>query len=247
VSIESLMDEVNIISGDRSYIHMPNTWRNKKDGSLHGCMILHGGGTQPSLLFDSQIKQLLIPMSAHYPCITSYAGGNLWLNDTSLNNHTTIYNYMINPTGLGVAPEIFLFGNSMGGGDALAWARANKTKVKGLILHQPLLDLNDIIVDDKLGQGAEASASYAGGYSNTTYGATHNPVMFADQLADIPILLLTSINDGVITPDIVLNFIHKINEVPDNKLELLPLYSYHGDLSTVPVDRIIEFMDRVAA
>lgn len=120
-------------------------------------------------------------------------GTNTWGNDTAIDRTDSAKAYLeADWAQVGPVP---LIGISMGVLTAMAYALANPTKVLCIAAVIPALDLNDLKVNR--GLAAAIDPAYGGTYDNATDGPTHSPVMFADDLPDIPIRLWTASNDPV--------------------------------------------------
>jgi hypothetical protein len=74
-----------------------------------------------------------------------------------------------------------------------------------MVLLQPASDVQDIVTNNRGGFAAIVNAAYSGGYSDGTYGAAHNPKLFASTLAasGIPAWVAYASDDPTVIPSSV--------------------------------------------
>ncbi len=129
-----------------------------------------------------------------------YGGPANWGASNAMVRMTAAYNYL--QTQPNVKPgKVVLMGGSMGALCCLNWAAANPDKVACVVGIIPVINLNDIVVNNRGGYGAEASAAY-GTWSESTYGATYNPKTMAGlgKYNGLPILLFYGTTDTLCIP-----------------------------------------------
>ena len=90
----------------------------------------------------------------------------------------------------------------MGGQVSLNWAAANRDKVSCLVSVIPVVDPNDIVVNNRSGYAGLVNAAYQGGWSQATYGSTYNPLTLAQagRFAGLPMLLFYGTTDALCVP-----------------------------------------------
>lgn len=139
--------------------------------------------------------------------------------------------------------KAFLIGASMGGLTALNWAAANPTKVAGIVLIIPVINLNDVKVNNRGGYASLVNAAHGGNYDQATQGATKNPqtMATAGKYAGIPILLYYGLTDTVCVPGEATTFAATVGP----NVETVALNSGHENASYLAVDnqRIIDFFN----
>jgi pimeloyl-ACP methyl ester carboxylesterase len=130
-------------------------------------------------------------------------GGDLWGSNTNITDIEAARTYFNTKYGALTSSKVAVIGGSMGGAAAMAWARANPTKCACLVLMLPVCDLNDMVVNNRLGLAASINAAYGGAYNNGTDGPNHSPVQFAAQLSGIPTQIWYATDDIVVIPSTV--------------------------------------------
>jgi len=90
----------------------------------------------------------------------------------------------------------------MGALYALNYARQNKDRVLGIVTFAGVADLQAF----RDANPATVDAAYSGGYSNATYGAVHNPTVYAasGDLSGIPMRLYYATDDTTVPPETTL-------------------------------------------
>lgn len=126
-----------------------------------------------------------------------------WANNNAISRVADAVAYAQSPSGMGAKTDkVLLIGASMGGAVAMAYARANPSKVAGLILLRPVASLQDFgTVNGFTG----INGAYGGTYSDTTDGPTHSPIQFASQLTGIPTVIYAASDDAVCTYSVTQN------------------------------------------
>lgn len=180
-----------------------------RDGTRRGIVFCHGAGVTELYAIDQSSPNMAALLraivDAGYPVLASLCAGNNWGNDGGIAKVSAARTYLQGTLGA-KSGKVILIGNSMGGCLSYAWARANLTSVACIVGILPVSDLNDIVTNNRGGLGAEASGAYSGGYSEATYGATHNPVNFAAQLSGLPIQAWSASDDTIVVPSTVTAF-----------------------------------------
>lgn len=193
-------------SGEQEVALFPRASSPLKTGVLY----VHGAeGSNPSGMAWMSLSGrwgIMREVASRTPMLCPELGGNsTWGNDTALARMTASYNYL--QTLPGVSPgKVSLLAQSMGGTTAVAWARANPSKVDRIAMLIPVINLLD--VRDNSSYQAAIDAAYGGAYSEATYGATHNPltIALAGGLAGIKVQLWYGATDTLCKPEFALQF-----------------------------------------
>lgn len=136
--------------------------------------------------------------AAGFPLLSVDGGGSTWGSDTAISRLAEAVSYLQGPMGA-LDGKVLLVGVSMGNADAMAYTRANPSKVAGVLSVIPVCDVDDIYQSNRGGCGPAISGAY-GGWSQATHGPAHNPITFASQLAGVPVRLYYSTADAVCLP-----------------------------------------------
>lgn len=178
-------------------------------GTRYGVIFGHGVGQggdnfvrNPGSLTD----KLWALADAGYPVMTAdlsaatYAGAN-WGNTDHIAAVGAAYTYLTT-AGEAKPGRVFVFGSSMGT-LALNWVRQNKALVAAFAASIPVLDPNDIYVNDKAGHRVTLEAAWAVTYPAplTATPALYQPVYYAaGDLSGLPVRLWPSANDPIASP-----------------------------------------------
>lgn len=164
-------------AGETGLAIMPKHYRG--DGSKPGVILLHGNAEDDVAAFgrtpltNNQTRMANAIADAGYPCFAPLAAGNAMANDTALARVSDAYAYLTGA--LGAKPgKVALLGLSMGGGTAMAWARANLASVSCMVLLEPMSDINDVITNNRAGLAAAVHTAYGArtdGSCSTTSGS----------------------------------------------------------------------------
>ena len=162
-----------------------------------GIVYCHGSGDTATISFEEDNQRnLMFGLARFSTVMAADLGFQTWANDTAITRIGQSITYL--ESNYGVISPVVLVAGSMGAANALAYTRANPTKVKALALIIPLTDITDIY---GRGAGSEIDVAYGGTYSDVTHGPTHNPIRFATSLpSNLPIHLWTSDNDPICVP-----------------------------------------------
>ncbi len=136
-----------------------------------------------------------------------------------------------------------LISGSMGGLISMNWAAANRAKVSCIVSVIPVCNVTDIVTNNREGYAQFANSAYAGGWSEATYGAGHNPFTLsqAGKLAGIPMLFFYGLTDKLCTP----TWPEQMKQHAGNNLTLVPLQSGHDYDSYAAVNQpmIVDFLN----
>lgn len=170
---------------------------------------------------------------------TREGGGTTWANDVALAAVDAAVLALHDEMGA-KTDKVVLMGYSMGGACSMAWARAHPDRVACMALINPVSDINDIWIGPPAGRGSLApgiDAAYGGTWSNATYGALHNPVLFASQLSGIPMQIWYSLDDTIVRPFTVENVIAQHGNV-----DVHTMNGIHTDMTDLSVSRFAAFI-----
>lgn len=178
----------------------------KPAGTMPGVIFCHGNTGRSWDSSGADFAQVVNALAdAGYPVLSGdWGGSSTWGNDTTIARITTGKAYLQASMGA-KAGKIILVGASAGGQGALVWAAANPTLVSCLVGLLPVSDVNDIFVNNRAGIAANISSCYSGGWSQATYGATHNPVTIAAAggLTALKMRLFYGTTDTIVIPSTV--------------------------------------------
>lgn len=137
-----------------------------------------------------------------WPIVTPDLAGDTACNDTGTTRVGEARTWIQASPQSAKSGKVILLGWSEGGGTAMKYALDNPTNVAAMILLQPLSDLQDVVTNNRGGFASLVNAAYSGGYSDATYGAAHNPKLFASTLAasNIPAWVAYATDDTVVIP-----------------------------------------------
>lgn len=110
--------------------------------------------------------------------ITDTGGTAAWGNNTSIAAVGQVKTWLQGTWGA-KAGKVALVGVSMGAVTALNYARANPTLVSCVVVCIPVIDLNDIVVNNRGSLAASVNTAYGGTYNDGTDGPTHSPAQYA--------------------------------------------------------------------
>lgn len=135
-----------------------------------------------------------------------------------------------------------LVSGSMGGLNSLNWAAANKAKVSCIVSVIPVLNTDDVFVNNRGGYKWTLNAAYPNGWTQATYGAAHNPFTMsaAGKFTGIPMLFFYGLTDTLCLP----TWATQMAAHAGNNITLVPLNSGHDFDSYAAVDqpRIVDFL-----
>lgn len=203
------------LSTDRALLWSPKGYR--RDNTKRGVVILRGaasGATDPNTGFLTGASQtdlarialaitsLDLPMISPQMGVSGSASQDNFTNSTALNIVTDAVTYLTGTMGA-KTDKVLMVAHSMGAGQAMAYARANPSKVSAMIVLQPLSDIQDVVSNDRGGFAASINVRFSGGYSDATYGSVSNPALFGASLAGIPIQFWYSTDDTIVIPSTV--------------------------------------------
>jgi len=192
-------DSVN--TGEGYVLFAPKNYQapNTIPGHIHA----HGAGndsTEP--LLAGGLNAFISGVAKQRRVISTDMGGvQTWGNDTAIARMTAAKTF-VGSQGGKISAKMSLSGLSMGGASVLAWAAQNKSLIGCMVLMIPVLDITDIVSNNRSGSAATVNACYSGGWSEGTYGATHNPytMAVAGAYSDLPIMIVNGSTDPISVP-----------------------------------------------
>lgn len=177
----------------------------KKDGSKPAILYAHGrGGTARDFFDPSVYSKLKALTDAGYPFVANDLGGTTnYGNNTAITRLGQTRAFAQSAEVGAKAGKVVLFSVSMGGLAVCNWARQNKANVACIVMTVPATELeyyhnNDLLPD--VNEAAEIEAAYGGltGYNNSL--ATHSPLNYAAEIADLPIAIHYNTDDTMASP-----------------------------------------------
>lgn len=221
-----------VFAGEADVVIRPTNYGLAKAGVIY----IHGAEGEPGggltwMKVPERIPLLRAIAAAGHTIISADLGGvATWGNDTAQSRITAARVYLQTLAGV-TAGRVILVGQSMGGQNALIWAKNNPTLVHCAVVIIPVIDLADI--RDNRGLGASIDSAYPGGYNQATMGAARNPATFAaaGALNGIPIQCWYGSSDALCLPAFTQTFATKANGC-----ELHSLPGGHAEATAGAVD-----------
>lgn len=136
--------------------------------------------------------------------------------------------------------KVAVVGRSMGGCQALNWARQNKAAVAAIALVCPLVNLVD--AHDRVFE-AEVDAAYGTHAAYLAGLPTHDPTAYAAELAGIPIRIWYATDDTSILPAHVLAFAAAVGA----SCSTVSMGPVGHTVTAAPVEDVAAFLDAHAA
>lgn len=223
--------------GDYGMLLTPKGWRG--DGTVYGGIALHGATGLPMVYTDPSSSGPSSIQIAHYevlacgrPLFCPYVQGDQFGNATAT---AVIDDAIAVLATIGCkAGKAFLFGESMGAGEAFSYALQHPTKVTSITGIVPMSNLLTIWQNNRAGVTASINAAAGGTYVPATHGPTMDPNVFGASLAGIPIDLWYSSNDTIVLPAEVQALAALIG--PSARLNA-PLTGAHGEAAISSIGR----------
>lgn len=138
--------------------------------------------------------------NAGFTMLAAGYGGDTWGNDTAIARTLEAQSYLQGVMG-GTAGQIALLGGSMGGLNAINYARAYPANVACLALIVPVVDLADMHDNNRGGLAASIETAYGGSSGYAAAVGTKNPAVNTSEIAalNIPTRIWYSTSDTVTT------------------------------------------------
>lgn len=181
--------------------------------ALRGLLHLHGHTTvtAPACACRDYVNPDLLSLSSTianvYPFLSIDAGGGTnWGYTNAVARTGDGFTYLTGTWGA-KTDKILLWGDSMGALGCLNWAKQNPTKVAAVVLTRPVLDLVDMVNNNRGGFAAEINSTYGGTYNDATQGPTYNPNNYGAALNGIPIQIFYGGSDTIAVPAAVTTFL----------------------------------------
>lgn len=187
-------------------------WHHRLDpliaGAKTGIVVIHGAGVDADYFLNDPLSNLIVPnivSTNQMPAIATDAGGNLtWGNSTAQTAMDATMTFFTSQ--MKADDRVILLGQSMGGTTVLNWARNNPTKVAAIALHLPIVDLQDI-VDNNRGPGLGPTVPPAyGNPPGNVIPSAFNPAANTADYVGMPIRIWYSTNDLSCDPTVVTAF-----------------------------------------
>ena len=232
-------------TGEQSIAMVPEGWLG--DGTVTGIVYCHGYGADalsPMLPEQhGQFGNITALVAAGFPVLAAdLGGGSTFGNDTVIARITDAITYLHGTIGARQG-KVVMFGTSMGGCNALAYAGNNPTSVFGVVAVAPVSDLQHVVDNNDGGLASAVNGCYLGGYSDATYG-NHNPQhMAASGMFTMPVQLWQGSADTTVIPATVSTLAKTIGS--QATLTWLPNGHSENTWATVDSTALIKFVQRV--
>lgn len=234
-----------VTAGDGAVVMSPKFLPSSpKPGVLHA----HGaGGYSQNMIDPTGLQSSLygaIGDSGRVLLSSDYGGPANWGASTAMTRMSAANTYLHTLPGV-KAGKVALIGGSMGALCALNWAAANPTLVSCVVGVIPVVNLTDIVGNNRGGYAAEVIAAYGGSYSEAANGPTSNPkTNAATKYAGIPILLYYGTSDTLCLPSEVTGFA----AAAGSNVTMRALEGGHdyGTWANVNRDEVVAFLNQYA-
>lgn len=178
-------------------------WPKSPTAPRYGVVFAHGSAKSATFCLEratglTHLSRRLID-AGHYGFSGDNAGPNTWGNQASIDAFNGGPAKLVE---LGSASgKVAIVAASMGAAVALNWAARNPTKVACIVLIIPVINLSDIVSNNRNGWAYLINAAY-GTWSETTKGAAYNPATqaIAGAFDDIPMLIFYGTSDTGCVP-----------------------------------------------
>lgn len=212
-----------------------DTWTGAQTQAILWC---HGDrGTEAASSF--QMYYFWEGLARKYTLMSALLGGSITFgNDDCIAATDDAFDYLVADW---FADEpITLVCASMGFCTATNYAVRNPTRVKAIAGIIPATDIDWLHTNDAPPVPADIDSSYAGGWSQATYGADHNPVTFApDMDPDLPIKLWYAPDDTRVPPSLPLAY---QAARPQTELQRLPAGGHTDQSILNSLDGVLEWL-----
>lgn len=195
----------DIVSGQSFVYHTPLSWHANNPSNKPAVLYAHGRGGTARDWFEPSIYPFLKAfIDAGYPLVANDLGGTTnWGNNTAITRLDQTRTFAQGSEIGAKSGKVVLFSVSMGGLAVCNWARQNKANVACIVMTVPATELeyyhnNDLLPD--VNEAAEIESAYGGltGYNNSL--ATHSPINYAAEIADLPIAIHYNTDDTMASP-----------------------------------------------
>lgn len=173
---------------ETTYLRLPATPNGKLVIAIHG----HGGTPTETGNTSTTYKPTWNALTdAGYTVAVPLMGGNLWGNNTAQTWLATLHSLLT--TKYDLDPDVFIWGNSMGGGAALTAAAKGTIPIRAMYLAEPVCDLAYMA-----GTGSFPTIGTA--YPTTAERDANDPMKFpASAFAGVPMLFTASASDTTVS------------------------------------------------
>lgn len=214
-------------------------------GGVRGVLYFHGAGGSATNCRDySNIGELnLINAIAEcFPVLSIDAGGaQAWGNATAMLRAPDGRTHLQGTRGA-KSGTVLAVGSSMGALTALNFAKANPTLVACVVGIIPVIDLNDMVTNNRAGTAAAINTAYST-YSEATHGPTYNPANYAATFAT-PTRLWYASDDTTAIPGAVTAFDTACAAASATSLGALG--HTQAAIDAAPRDQILTFLSQYA-
>lgn len=174
--------------------------------ALPGILYLHGNTGDSTEPLRPELYALFNALTdAGYTILSSlWTGTSNWANESTILKINDGKTYLQNTLGA-KAGKVIVMGGSAGGAAAMVWASRYPNSVACVVGMLPVSDMSDIVANNRGGAAPSVNNVYPGGWSDTVYGPTHNPLVIAQNggLSRIKMRLFNGANDNTVIPSTV--------------------------------------------
>lgn len=197
-----------------------------------GVMFVHGAGSTSLYCIaptgsQSTVTNTIVDRGGHPGIAQDLGGLETWGNNTAREHMDLTYERQ--QVVQDVKDEkVFLMFGSMGGITSLNWTALDPSKVAGIIGVIPVINPNDIQLNNWWNYGPSIDAAYDGDYQESIYGSTSNPhtMSLTGIYAGIPMLFFYGLTDDLCRPQFCEEFAARANATGGN-VTLIPINDGH--------------------
>lgn len=205
-----------VVATEQEVLWLPHNWSTGSQATNpYGVVFVHGYGDTAVSPMDisnklGQFELIETLTDAGLPVLTmdfgqtgvTPGGENGWGNATVVARLATAFTYMTGAPVGAKTGKILLVGVSMGNISAMNYAKANPTKVAGLVGVIPVVDMDDIYQNNRSNLRPSIEAAHGITYP-AALPAGSNPATSQGSLSSVPTRLYYSTGDTVIIPSTV--------------------------------------------
>jgi pimeloyl-ACP methyl ester carboxylesterase len=215
-------------------------------GGVRGVIYCHGANGSATTCRDySNIGELHLvnAIAEVFPVLSIDAGGATpWGNGTAVARVDDAIDYGQGTLGW-ESGTVLLVAASMGAVTALNYTMAHPTKVAAVVGIIPVVDVNDVVTNNRAGLAAGVNTAYGGTYSEVTDGPTSNPANYAASMT-VPTHLFYSSDDTTAIPSAVTDYAAAAANVTATSLGALG--HTQAAIDAAPREQILHFLGQYA-
>lgn len=211
----------DVTSGEYYTALTPTGWQG--DGTVPGVVVVHGYGDSSAIGWSDSDHAGSVRIGrslarAGYPVVAADLGGQAtWGNTPIVSRIDDAITYLQTKMGAKTG-KVVLVGVSMGGLNSLVYTYTKPANVACVVLIAAVSDVTWTVNNTTL--NTSINATYAGGWSEATYGASHNPMTIAANggYAGMPILYWQGVDDQTAPLSNAQSFASKVSTCTLNKI-----------------------------